>query len=159
MTEPTHTAASDQQVLITRIFDAPREQVFAAWTDPDQVAAWYGPQHFDTPRETVLIEPRVGGRYELTMVEHGTGREHPVRYEIVELVEPELIVLRGEPMPEMGLPDGTVTRVELHDHGPKTRMTLSDGPYPAPVGGHAEAGWSAAFDKLARVIVAGRRSG
>jgi hypothetical protein len=102
MTEPTHTAASDQQVLITRIFDAPREQVFAAWTDPDQVAAWYGPQHFDTPRETVLIEPRVGGRYELTMVEHGTGREHPVRYEIVELVEPELrgnCHARGVPRP------------------------------------------------------------
>ena len=155
MTDSAHTVPSDQQVLITRIFDAPREQVFAAWTDPDQVAEWYGPAHFDTPRDGVLIEPRVGGRYELTMVQRDTGAEHALRYEIVELVEPELIVLRCGPMPEIGLPDGTVTRIELHDHGPKTRMTLSDGPYPEPGAGHAEAGWHAAFDKLARLVATG----
>jgi uncharacterized protein YndB with AHSA1/START domain len=83
------------------------------------------------------------------MVQRGSGAAHPVRYEIVELVEPELIVLRCEPMPELGLPEGTVTRVELHDHGEKTRMTLSDGPYPADGRGHAEAGWNGAFAKLA----------
>ena len=142
----------DQQVLVTRIFDAPREQVFAAFVEPDQVAAWYGPEHFDTPLESVVIEPRVGGRYELTMVERGSGKEHPVRYEIAELVEPELIVLRCGPMPEMGLPDGTLTRIELQDHGGKTRTQMTDGPYPAAVGGAAEAGWTAAFDKLAAVL-------
>jgi hypothetical protein len=42
----------------------------------------------------------------------------------------------------------TVTRVEFHAHGAGTRMTLSDGPYPQGRG-HAEAGWNAAFDKLA----------
>jgi uncharacterized protein YndB with AHSA1/START domain len=152
MTDPARTVPTDQQVLITRVFDAPREQVFAAWTDPEQVAAWYGPEHFDTPRERILIEPHVGGRYELTMVQRDTGAEHALRYEIVELVEPELIVLRCGPMPEIGLPDGTVTRIELHDHGPKTRMTLSDGPYPEPGAGHAEAGWHAAFDKLAGLV-------
>jgi hypothetical protein len=41
--------------------------------------------------------------------------------------------------------------VEFHDHGDKTRMTLTDGPYPGG-GGHAEAGWSAAFDKLAGLV-------
>jgi uncharacterized protein YndB with AHSA1/START domain len=152
MTEPTRIAPTDQVVLITRIFDAPRDRVFAAWTDPDHVAAWYGPEHFDTPREKVHIDLRVGGRWELTMVQRGTGTEHSLRYEIVELVEPELIVLRCPPMPEMGLPDGTVTRVEFHDHGDKTRMTLSDGPYPSEGGGHAEAGWNGAFDKLAVLL-------
>ncbi len=146
------TAASDQQVLITRIFEAPRESVFAAWIDPEQVAVWYGPEHFDTPREHVHIEPRVGGRWDLTMVQRDTGAEFPVRYEIVELVEPELIVLWCEPMPEIGLTEGTVTRVEFHDHGEKTRMTLSDGPYPSPGRGHAEAGWNGAFDKLAVLL-------
>jgi uncharacterized protein YndB with AHSA1/START domain len=68
MNEPTPVAAADQQVLITCIFDAPRERVFKAWTDPDQVAAWYGPEHFDTPRDRIHIDLRVGGRYELTMV-------------------------------------------------------------------------------------------
>jgi uncharacterized protein YndB with AHSA1/START domain len=133
-----------QEVVITRIFDAPREEVFRAWTDPDQVAAWYGPEHFDTQR--VRIELRVGGRYELTMVQRGSGMEFPVGYEILELAEPELLVLRSDPIPGM---HGTVyTRVELEDLGGRTRMTLTDGPYPES--GHAEAGWSAAFDKLAR---------
>jgi uncharacterized protein YndB with AHSA1/START domain len=136
-----------QQVLITRIFDAPREEVFKAWTDPDEVAEWYGPESFDTPREKIHIDLRVGGRYELTMVQRGGG-EFPIGYDIIELVEPELLVLRSDPMPELGMHEPTVTRVELHDHGGKTRMTLSDGPYPAG-GGHAEAGWNAAFDKLA----------
>lgn len=152
MTESPRVAPTDQEILITRIFDAPRERVFAAWTDPDQVAAWYGPEHFDTPRENVHIDLRVGGRWELTMVQLGTGTEYPLRYEIVELVEPELIVLRCPPMPEMGLPEGTVTRIELHDHGDKTRMTLSDGPYPRDAGDRAEAGWNGAFDKLAVLL-------
>jgi len=152
MTDATSRPRADQQVLLTRIFQAPRERVFAAWTDPEQVAAWYGPESFDTPRESVHVDLRVGGCFELLMVQRGTGAEHPVRYEIVELVEPELIVLRSEPMPEMGLPDGTMTRVELHDHGDKTRMTLSDGPYPPVVDGHAEAGWNGAFAKLGALL-------
>jgi uncharacterized protein YndB with AHSA1/START domain len=148
-------ANADQEVLITRIFDAPRARVFAAWTDPDEVAAWYGPEHFDTPRERIRIDLRVGGRYELTMVRRGDGAEFPIGYEIIELVEPELIVMRSDPVPEVGMHEGSLVRVEFHDHGAKTRMTLSDGPYPEPGRGHAEDGWSAAFEKLA-LLVAGQ---
>lgn len=142
---------ADQEVLITRIVDAPRERVFRAWTDPDQVAEWYGPEHMNAPRERIRIEPRVGGRWELTMVQRGGGSEFTIGYDILELVEPELIVLRSDPMPEMGMHEPTVVRVEFHDHGTKTRMTLSDGPYPAG-SGHAEAGWRAAYDKLATLV-------
>jgi uncharacterized protein YndB with AHSA1/START domain len=155
MTEPTTpVATSDDTVLITRIFDAPREAVFRAWTDPDEVAAWFGPEHFDTPGDKVRIDLRVGGRYELTMVRREDGAEFPIGYEIVELVEPELLVLRSDPMPEAGMHEPTVVRVELHDHGTKTRMTLTDGPMPPAGRGHAEAGWSGAFDKLAARVAA-----
>ena len=140
-----------REVTIRRVIDAPRERVFKAWTDPDEVAAWYGPEQFDTPRERIFIDLRVGGRYELTMIQREDGAEFPAVYEILELVEPELLVLRSEPMPEYGMPEPIVTRVEFHDHGAKTRMTLSDGPYPANRE-QAEAGWSAAFDKLARFV-------
>jgi uncharacterized protein YndB with AHSA1/START domain len=148
MSDSTPVTA-DQEVLITRIFEAPRERVFRAWTDPDEVAQWYGPEDFDTPRERIHIDLRVGGRYELTMVRRGGGAEHAIGYDIVELVEPELIVLRSDPMPEVGH-GPTVTRIELHDLGGRTRMTLTDGPYPESR--HAEAGWSAAFDKLAGLV-------
>jgi uncharacterized protein YndB with AHSA1/START domain len=155
MTEPTTpVATSDDTVLITRIFDAPREAVFRAWTDPDEVAAWFGPEHFDTPADKVRIDLRVGGRYELTMVRRDDGAEFPIGYEIVEIVAPELLVLRSDPMPEAGMHEPTVVRVELHDHGAKTRMTLTDGPMPPAGRGHAEAGWSGAFDKLAARVAA-----
>ena len=147
MSDSTPGAAADREVLITRIFEAPREQVFRAWTDPDEVAAWFGPEHMTTPREGIDIDLRVGGRYELRMV-RPDGGEMTIGYEIVELVEPELLVLRSDPMPQMGMDEGTVVRVEFHDHGAKTRMTLSDGPLPSGGRGHAEAGWNAAFDKL-----------
>jgi len=152
MSDSTPAAAADQEVLITRIFEAPRERVFRAWTDPDEVAAWYGPEHMETPRDRIHIDLRIGGRYELTMVQPGGGPEFAIGYEILELVEPELIVLRSDPMPEMGMHEPTILRVEFHDHGAKTRVTLSDGPYPPAGRGGAEAGWSAAFDKLAAFI-------
>jgi uncharacterized protein YndB with AHSA1/START domain len=148
----SHDLSTDQDVLITRIFDAPREEVFEAWIDPDQVAAWYGPAHMEVPRESVRIEARVGGRWEVTMVPRSGGDGFAIGYEIIELVEPELLILRSDPMP--GQPEGTVVRVQLHDHGPKTRMTLTDGPFPAAGRGHAEAGYESALDELAAHLAA-----
>ncbi len=134
------------EFTLTHVFDAPRDLVFQAWTDPDQVAQWYGPDGFDTPRETVTIDLRVGGRYALGMVQKESGAVFPVRYEIIELDPPRLLVLKSEPMPEVGIHEPTVTRIEFHDHGDKTRMSLSDGPYTQAA--HAEAGWNGAFAKL-----------
>jgi uncharacterized protein YndB with AHSA1/START domain len=151
MSDSNPEAAAGREVLITRIFEAPRERVFRAWTDPDEVTAWYGPEQMETPRESIRIDLRVGGRYELAMVPRAGGREFPVGYEIVELVEPQLLVLRSDPMPEMGMPDPVILRVEFHDHGDKTRMTLTDGPYPAGAD-NAEAGWKTAFDALAALL-------
>jgi uncharacterized protein YndB with AHSA1/START domain len=142
--------AQDKQVLITRIFDAPRDVVFRAWTDPEHVARWFGPEGFDTPREAVEIDLRPGGRYELAMVQKEGGARFPLRYEIVELDPPRLLVLKAEPIPEAGIHEATYTRVELHDHGDKTRMTLADGPYTEAV--HAEQGWHEAFAKMDAVL-------
>lgn len=143
---------ADQDVVITRIFDATREQVFKAWTDPDEVAAWYGPAHMEVPRASVRIDARVGGRWEVTIVPCSGGEGFAIGYEIVELVAPELLIMRSDPMP--GQREGTIVRVELHDHGPKTRMTLTDGPFPAAGRGHAETGYEGALDKLAAHLAA-----
>ena len=98
MSEATPVQAAEQPITITRVFDAPRELVFKAWTEPDQVAQWFGPAGFETPREGVEIDLRVGGRYNLRMVQRGTGMEYWLRYEIVDLVEPELLVLKSSPI-------------------------------------------------------------
>jgi uncharacterized protein YndB with AHSA1/START domain len=138
-------------VTITRVFDAPREHVFRAWTVPEELAAWYGPNLFDTPVDSIHIDLRLGGRYELTMVRRDTGAEMPGGYEIVALDPPALLVLRSDPMPGFGV---TETRVELFDEDGRTRMVLTDGPYPAGFT-HAERGWSESFDKLAGRIMPG----
>jgi uncharacterized protein YndB with AHSA1/START domain len=152
VTDSTRMQTAEHLITIERVFDAPRELVFRAWTDPDQLAMWFGPAGFDTPRETIEIDLRVGGRLHLRMVAASGGKEYRLRYEIVELVEPELLALRSEPMPEVGVPHSTVTRVELREDKGRTRMTLTDGPYAQPGGGGADAGWQGSFDKLAALL-------
>lgn len=105
----------------------------------------------EVPRDRIQIDLRVGGRYEITMLQPGE-REFSIGYEIIELNEPELIVLRSDPIPQMGMHEGALLRIQLHDHGEKTRMTLTDGPYPAAGHRAAETGWNAAFDNLARQL-------
>ena len=145
MTAPPQTL----EIRITREFDAPIEAVFRAWTVPAELSRWYGPAQFDTPEESIHIDLRVGGRYELTMVRRDTGQKMPSGYEILELEEPSLLVLRCDPMLEYGMSEPVITRVELHDLGDgRTRMDLIDGLYPEGFG-DAETGWNASFDRLA----------
>jgi uncharacterized protein YndB with AHSA1/START domain len=147
MTHPIATT-SEEMVAIERVFDAPRSAVFRAWTDPEELAAWYGPAHMDTPRERIRIDLRIGGRYELTMVRRDGAGEFSIGYEIVELSAPELLVLRSDPMPRAGARDSSLLRIELHEEGERTRMRLTDGPFPAEGARGAEAGWAAALDAL-----------
>lgn len=149
MTPPDQQAPDDQTVLITRILEAPRERVFGAWSTPEGLAAWFGPAHAEVPADRVRVELRPGGRLELTMLLAG-GREFPLGYDVLEVVEPELIVLRSDPMP--GMEEPTIVRVELADHGGKTQLTLTDGPLPAAGRDGAAAGWAAALDQLAAAV-------
>jgi uncharacterized protein YndB with AHSA1/START domain len=149
MGESTVVHAEEREITITRVFDAPRALVFQAWTDPDHLARWFGPAGFEIPRDSVSIEPRVGGRITLRMVQPGSGHQFDLDYEILELVEPELLVLKSGPNPAMSLHREVVTRIQFEDESGKTRLTLTDGPYPEQGGRWAGAGWNGAFDKLA----------
>lgn len=151
MTEAT--TRLEEELRIERVFDAPRESVFKAWLDPEQLSKWYGPEHFTAPRERISVEAEVGGRWELVMIQGDPGAEHPLRSRIVELVEPELLVIENEAMPEHGM-GVTRTRVEFHEMDGKTRMVLIDGPYEKRMGEMAGMGWAGAFDKLG-VLVTG----
>ena len=64
----------------------PRELIFKAWTDPDLVAQGWGPSGFDTPRGTVIIDLRVGGRFDPAMVQTDNGTTFWVRNELLELL-------------------------------------------------------------------------
>ena len=87
------------------------------------------------------------------MVQLDDGARFWVRNRILELVEPELLVLESDPMPEFGVAEPIVTRVEFDDDQGKTRLTLSR-PYSAERRVSAQAGWSSSFDKLDAMLKA-----
>jgi uncharacterized protein YndB with AHSA1/START domain len=150
---------AEHMVEISRVLPAPRATVFRAWTDAAELARWWGPQGFETPLEKLRIEPRAGGRHDKVMVvtnpEIAAGMqvdldaEFPDHAEILEVEEPELLVLTSEPQPETGLTEQTVTRIEFHEEsGDRTRLVLTDGPYNQKMHGFAEMGWIGSLDKL-----------
>jgi uncharacterized protein YndB with AHSA1/START domain len=148
----TGGSASGRQVRVSRVLQAPRERVFKAWIDPDQVAAWFAPDACEVPRETVQIDARPGGRIHFSMVELGGGAVFPVRFEIVQIAAPELLVLTSEPQPEIGLLNRMLTRVVFEVHGNGTRVTITQRLHTDEMEGQAQAGWREALDKLERLL-------
>src|SRR5688500_12498354 len=122
------------ELIIERVFNAPRELVWKAFTDPDQVAQWFGPVGYHVPRESVTIDLQVGGRMKLTMVPDSD--KHPPAGDsdgvFDEIVKPSLLVthedITGELVEVFGS-DRIEMRLELHDEGGKTRLVLTQGPY------------------------------
>ena len=80
---------SDREILITRVFDAPRDLVWEAWTDPQQVVKWWGPTGFTTTIHEMDVRP--GGVWRHTM-RGPDGTEYPNRSVFTEVVKPERIV-------------------------------------------------------------------
>ncbi len=56
---------TENGVIMSRIFDAPRELVWKAWTEPEMVKKWWGPEHFTAP--SIKVDLRVGGKYIFAM--------------------------------------------------------------------------------------------
>jgi uncharacterized protein YndB with AHSA1/START domain len=138
------------EIRITRAFDAPPERVFDAWTVPEAIAAWYGPDGFHAPKERVHVDLRPGGRWELAMVRNDGNGEFTIGYEILEVHAPVRLVMRSDPMPH--LPTPTTVRIQLTANGDQTLLTLTDGPMPSDGANGAESGYQTALDKLARTI-------
>ncbi|WP_022697318.1 SRPBCC family protein [Euryhalocaulis caribicus] len=56
----------DREIVLARVIDAPRDIVYSAWTDPDQIQAWFGPDGFSI--ETKEIDLKPGGVWRFDMV-------------------------------------------------------------------------------------------
>jgi uncharacterized protein YndB with AHSA1/START domain/DNA-binding transcriptional ArsR family regulator len=145
-----------KEVTITRIFDASRELVFKAWTDPRLLAQWFGPHMFSIP--VCELDARPGGAMRIVM--HGPDDvDYPMRGVFHEIVPPERIVFtavgledtEGNPLLE------TLNTVTLTDLGDKTQLTLHVEVVKAtpeaegPLSG-MEIGWSQSLEKLAEAL-------
>jgi uncharacterized protein YndB with AHSA1/START domain len=153
------TEHADYELLITRIFDAPRERVYRAFTDPDQLARWFGPAGWTVPRETVDIDARPGGHQRLVMVNaEDPSLTSPVEAELTEVVENE--VLAGTQYvghsPGQAGPSGTLTlRVEFAGSAHrKTLLVIWQGPYTEEDEARARQGWETSFGKLDELLAA-----
>jgi uncharacterized protein YndB with AHSA1/START domain len=106
--------ATAQQIEITRVYDAPRELVWRAWTEPEELVQWWGPPGWSTPLESVTMDVRPGGEFRLTSVSD-EGVEMPVAGVYREVVEQELLVL-DEPA-EQAWHEGSESVVTFTDLG------------------------------------------
>ncbi|MDR5701120.1 SRPBCC family protein [Agromyces aerolatus] len=142
--------AEAPQFTITRVFDAPRETVWRAWTDPDEAPFWMHPHGLTTPREQVELDVRPGGRYRYTMVT-ADGTAYPTAGTYLEVTEPSRLVFTW------GSPDDAdermpVITVDLAEHGDAGRQTLQTfhlvGIAGAPGDDNVHDGWTEAFEEL-----------
>jgi uncharacterized protein YndB with AHSA1/START domain len=82
------SSTADRELVITRTINAPRELVFAAFSDPQHISQWWGPNGFTT--STANMDARVGGNWRFTM--HGPdGTDYPNFITYTEIVKPERI--------------------------------------------------------------------
>jgi uncharacterized protein YndB with AHSA1/START domain len=142
----------ERAVLLSRAFDAPRHIVFDFFTRPERLVAWFGPAGYDVALDTVTVERRVGGRYELTMRDgEGAYRLHG-HFTVFDA--PELLVLELDSDTKTGGLDGMELRLQFHDHGHRTRVTLRQAPLDSPYREDTTAGWLESFDKLEALLAA-----
>ena len=153
--------AEKTELVITRVFDAPRELVWQVWTEPQHVAQWYGPKGFATRVNELDLRP--GGHWRYVMVSPD-GSEYPIKGEFREVVLFERIASFDEPDDGLELEDGAdhpmgnlVTCV-FDDLGDQTQLTMrithgsvEDSQKYEEMG--AVAGWNASFDRLAEHLV------
>jgi uncharacterized protein YndB with AHSA1/START domain len=110
---------SDQEVLITRMFDAPRELVWKAMTDPAAIPQWWGPRRYTTMVDRMDV--RVGGGYRFVQIGED-GSEHAFRGEYREVVPPERIVQTFEYEPYAG--QISVETATLEEIDGRTKLTI-----------------------------------
>lgn len=160
MTTRANESKTERDLVITRVFDAPRDLVFRAWTDPEHLAAWWGPTGYTTP--VCRVDPRPGGDWFLCM-RSPEGRDIWCGGVYREIVEPERIVCtdyfadeEGNPvdpsyydMPE-GVPAEMLLIVTFEEREGKTTVTMRQS-LPESVAREVGAveGWNQSFDRLA----------
>jgi uncharacterized protein YndB with AHSA1/START domain len=109
-----------KSIIATRVLDAPRDLVFAVWTDPNHLGHWWGPNGFTIT--THSYDARPGGVWRFVM--HGPdGRDFQNRITFDEIVKPERIVYRHGGGDDVE-PVQFKTTVEFEDLGGKTRLTM-----------------------------------
>jgi uncharacterized protein YndB with AHSA1/START domain len=144
----------DRELLITRIFNAPRHLVFKAWAEPEHMAHWWGPKDYTLP--VCEMDFRPGGSFRFGM-RSPDGRDFRVHGVYREIVEPERLVLSGAWVEADGKPTGpeTVTTVTFEEHDGKTKLTLHNTGFESVAARDSHrGGWTSSLERLAEYLTA-----
>jgi uncharacterized protein YndB with AHSA1/START domain len=133
------TTKEKTRLEISRVIEAPRDRVYAAWTDPEQLKQWFGPENVQT-RELVA-DARVGGKFRWDLI-NSEGEKMTCRGEYRELEPGKKIVFtwQWEDDEDCDCDDGT-----------ELRLTHEQLPNEESRDGHTR-GWESALDKLERLF-------
>ena len=133
---------------LVRDFDATPEEIWSAWTDPDEVAQWLHARGLTTPRESVTVDARVGGSYAYTMVHDESGESYPTGGVYLEMQPFERLVFTWG-MPDTDPSEAPVVTVTLGENGDRTRMTFDLRGVEGTAGdGSFYDGWDSALEVL-----------
>jgi uncharacterized protein YndB with AHSA1/START domain len=114
------TTPADREIHIERVFDAPRDRVFAVYTDPELIPEWWGPRSTTTVVERMDVEPGGGWRF---LVRDADGSETAFRGTYREISAPERIVQTFE---WEGMPGHvSVETATFEDLGDRTKVTTT----------------------------------
>jgi uncharacterized protein YndB with AHSA1/START domain len=153
--EPLH-----EELVVTRVFDAPRELVYRAWTEPERVRRWWGPEGFTMPYCDIDLRP--GGIF-LRCMRSPEGQDFWVTGVFREVVVPELLVFtgsfadaEGNVVPPArygvgpGMPLERLVTVTFEEHAGSTKVTVRHAGLPS--GADRELvryGWASGLESLA----------
>ncbi len=153
--EATAFAPVERDLVLTRVFNAPREIVFEAWINPFHLAQWFGPKVFTNP--VTEVDARVGGKWKVVM-RAPDGTEYPTVGVYREIVKPERLVFTNNALDNDGnkLLEGFTT-VTFEEFEGKTKLTLTtrakglvEGTDQMLAG--MEEGWSQSLGKLRGIV-------
>jgi uncharacterized protein YndB with AHSA1/START domain len=152
----TTTVTNGRELVLERIIDAPREKVFKAWTDPEQMKQWFAPKPWTTPRIEADVRP---GGANLVVMRGPDGQEFPNRGVYLEVVPNERLVFTDaytQGWEPSGKPFMTVV-LTFEDLGGRTKYTATvkhwndaDREQHEQMGFHG--GWAICSEQLAALV-------
>jgi uncharacterized protein YndB with AHSA1/START domain len=144
--------ATERELALTRVLDAPRELVFKVWTDPKHFVQWWGPHKFTNP--VCELDARPGGAI-LIHMRGPDGTVHRMTGVYVEVVRPERLVFTSSALDQNGKAlFEQRTTVTFDEQNGKTKLTVHSRVYKAiPAAAPAlqgmEMGWTQTLERLA----------
>jgi uncharacterized protein YndB with AHSA1/START domain len=160
------TQQTARELSITREFNAPRETVWRALTDPEQYAQWVAPEGFTAPH--CELDVRVGGKA-LVCMRSDSGDEIWSAGEYIEVDPPRRLVISDYFADEHGnrvsatrygfpgeWPENCRIELTLTEDGGKTTLQMRQGPLPEGVAEGSSVGWNSSLDKLAALVEGGK---